>query len=54
MIAVLDGRVVGLLVLEMRDGKIASTHGMASPSRLGRLTAVWSEQEHDAPVVKSW
>ncbi|MEO3782643.1 sigma-70 family RNA polymerase sigma factor [Actinocorallia sp. B10E7] len=54
MIAVIDDRVVGLVVLEMRDGKIASAHGMASPKRLGRLTAAWSQQEHDAPIVESW
>ncbi|MBA9007731.1 sigma-70 family RNA polymerase sigma factor [Thermomonospora cellulosilytica] len=54
MIAVLDDRVVGLVVFEMREGKIASAYGMASPKRLGRLTAVWSKQEHDAPILESW
>ncbi|MFI7708182.1 hypothetical protein [Nonomuraea sp. NPDC049480] len=54
VIAVVDDRVVGLLVLGMRGGKIAFAHGMASPKRLGRLTAVWSEQEHGAPIIESW
>lgn len=54
MIAVLDGRVVGLLVLEMRDGRVASAHGMASPKRLGRLASTWSGREHGAPVVAAW
>ncbi|GGS75215.1 DNA-directed RNA polymerase sigma-70 factor [Planobispora rosea] len=54
LIAVFGNRVVGLLVLEMREGKIAFGHGIASPKRLGRLTAMWSEQEHDAPIVESW
>jgi len=54
LIVVLDDRVVGLLVLEMRDGKAASVHGMASPKRLGRLTAAWSAQGHDAPIVAAW
>ncbi|GIH97823.1 sigma-70 family RNA polymerase sigma factor [Planobispora siamensis] len=54
LIAVIDDQVAGLLVLEMREGKIASAHGIASPKRLGRLTAVWSEQQHDAPIVESW
>src|SRR5688572_20286205 len=48
VIAVVDDRVVGLLVLGMRGGKIAFAHGMASPKRHGRLTAVWSEHDDDA------
>ncbi|GAA3447613.1 sigma-70 family RNA polymerase sigma factor [Planomonospora venezuelensis] len=54
LVAVVGDQVTGLVVLEMREGRIASAYGMASPKRLGRLTAVWSEQEHDAPIVESW
>ncbi|GAA0936874.1 sigma-70 family RNA polymerase sigma factor [Actinocorallia libanotica] len=54
LIAVLDDRVVGLVVFQTREGRIATVHGMASPKRLGRLTAAWSARERTAPLVESW
>ncbi|MDX6742654.1 sigma-70 family RNA polymerase sigma factor [Actinocorallia sp. A-T 12471] len=54
VVAVVDGRVVGLVILETRDGKIMFMRGVASPEHLGRLTEVWSAREHDAPIVPSW
>lgn len=54
VIAVLDDRVVGVAVLEVRGDKIASVCGMASPARLGRLTEQWRRHEHDAPLIESW
>ncbi|MEV5409538.1 sigma-70 family RNA polymerase sigma factor [Thermopolyspora sp. NPDC052614] len=54
LIAVIDNRVVGVLALETHKGKVAFACAVASPKRLGRLTATWSKQEHDAPIVESW
>lgn len=54
LVAVLGSRVVGLSVLVLRDGKIAFAYGTASPERLGRLAAAWSEREHDAPIIHAW
>ena len=54
VIAVLDDRVVGVVVLEVRDGKIAAVRGIAAPDRLGRLTEEWRQHEHDAPVINAW
>ncbi|WP_106402549.1 sigma-70 family RNA polymerase sigma factor [Actinocorallia populi] len=54
LIAVLDDRVVGLVVFGTRDGKIASAHGLASPHRLGRLTSAWTKRERPAPLIESW
>jgi RNA polymerase sigma-70 factor (ECF subfamily) len=54
MIAVIDSRVVALAVFEMRAGKIAFAFSTSSRERLGRVTAVWSKREHDAPVIDSW
>lgn len=53
VIAAVDDRVVGVVVLEVRDGRIATVRGMG-PSRLGRLSAVWRRREHDAPLIESW
>jgi RNA polymerase sigma-70 factor (ECF subfamily) len=54
IIAAIDDRVVGVLVLDVRDGKVAVVRGMAAPDRIGRLTAQWRRREHDAPVIESW
>ena len=54
MIAALDDRVLGVVILDVRDDKIAAVHGMAAPARLGRLTEQWRRREHDDPVVGSW
>jgi RNA polymerase sigma-70 factor (ECF subfamily) len=54
MLATLDDRVVGVLVLEVRDDKISGVRGIAARQRLGRLTEEWQRQEHDAPLIESW
>ncbi|MBE1491363.1 sigma-70 family RNA polymerase sigma factor [Plantactinospora soyae] len=54
VIAVLDDRVVGVLVLDVRGDKIAVVRGMADPDRLGRLTEQWRRREHDDPLIESW
>ncbi len=54
MIAVLDDRVLGAVILEIRDDKIASVCGMAAPARLERLTKEWRRHEHDDPIIESW
>ncbi len=54
MIAVIDDRVVSVLTLEIHQGRIAFACAVSTPERLGRLTAAWSGQEHDAPIIESW
>ncbi|SFA76751.1 RNA polymerase, sigma subunit, ECF family [Amycolatopsis marina] len=54
VIATLDDRVLGAVILEVRGDKIAAVHGMASPARLGRLTEEWRRREHDVPLIESW
>ncbi len=54
LVAVLDGRVLGVVVLDLGDGGIAAVHGIASRERLGRLDAAWSRREPDTPVVAKW
>lgn len=54
LIAVIGDRVVGVLVLETREGKIAHACAVATPTRLGRCSAMWARQEHDAPLIESW
>jgi RNA polymerase sigma-70 factor (ECF subfamily) len=54
LIAVFDDRVVGVLVLDVRDDKIAVARGISDPDRLGRLTEAWRRCQHDDPLIQSW
>src|SRR5690606_31718876 len=55
IVAVSANRVVGVVVLEVRDGdKVAAVCGMAAAHRLGRLTAQWQRTEHPDPVLENW
>ncbi|WP_067534243.1 sigma-70 family RNA polymerase sigma factor [Nocardia crassostreae] len=54
MLFIVDDRIVGITVLEIRDDKIASMHGIAAPRRLDRLTAAWLRRDHDVPLLESW
>ncbi|WP_280494166.1 sigma-70 family RNA polymerase sigma factor [Nocardia asiatica] len=54
MLATVGDRVRAVVILEIRDDKIASMHGIAAPHRLGRLTEQWQRQEHDVPLITAW
>ncbi|WP_017586273.1 sigma-70 family RNA polymerase sigma factor [Nocardiopsis ganjiahuensis] len=54
LVAVLDDRVVGVVVLGVREGRISAMHGIASPSRLGRLTEQWRRGGHRDPLIDAW
>ncbi len=54
LIAALDDRVLGVVVLEVRGDRVAVVRGMSDPDRLGRLTRQWRRCEHDDPLIASW
>jgi RNA polymerase sigma-70 factor (ECF subfamily) len=54
LIAAFDDRVVGVVVLDVRDDKVAVVRGISDPDRLGRLTEEWRRREHDDPLIQSW
>ncbi|MEU3018718.1 MULTISPECIES: sigma-70 family RNA polymerase sigma factor [unclassified Nocardiopsis] len=54
MVVALGDRVVGVMALGMRDGRIAEVVGTASAERLGRFSEAWSREGHVDPVVASW
>jgi RNA polymerase sigma factor (sigma-70 family) len=54
VLAVVEGRIVGAVAFEVRDGRIASLYGVAAAGRLGRLGEAWRRREPDAPVIDTW
>ncbi|MFD3485058.1 sigma-70 family RNA polymerase sigma factor [Streptomyces sp. NPDC058665] len=54
VVAVLEGRVVGAVALEVSDGKVASLRGIAATDQLTRLNKAWQQHEPEAPVISAW
>ncbi|WP_238016805.1 sigma-70 family RNA polymerase sigma factor [Dactylosporangium sp. AC04546] len=54
LIAALDDRVLGVVILDVRDDRIAVLRGMSAQDRLRRLTEQWRQAEHDEPLIHSW
>jgi RNA polymerase sigma-70 factor (ECF subfamily) len=54
LIAVVGDRVVGVVVLDVRDDKVAALRGISDPDRLARITQQWQRREPDEPLIPSW
>ncbi|MFJ9824829.1 sigma-70 family RNA polymerase sigma factor [Streptomyces sp. NPDC101160] len=54
VVAVLDDQVVGAVVFEVSDGRIASLRGIGAADRIARLNAAWPLHEPDAPAIDAW
>ncbi|WP_075779865.1 sigma-70 family RNA polymerase sigma factor [Streptomyces acidiscabies] len=54
VLAVVDDRVVGAVAFEIRDGRIASLHGIGAADRLTRLDEGWRRHGPDTTVVTAW
>jgi RNA polymerase sigma-70 factor (ECF subfamily) len=54
LIAAFDDRVVGVVVLDVRDGKVAVLRGISDPARLARLTREWRRSAHHHPIIATW
>ncbi|ASO18337.1 RNA polymerase sigma-70 factor (ECF subfamily) [Actinoalloteichus hoggarensis] len=54
MIVTVDDRVLAAMILEIRDGRVATVHGMAAPERIARIAREWSRREHAEPLIESW
>ncbi|MEU7561928.1 sigma-70 family RNA polymerase sigma factor [Streptomyces eurythermus] len=54
VIGVVDGRVAGVVVFEVADGKVASLRGIAAANGLVRLNEAWGRHATGAPVISAW
>jgi RNA polymerase sigma-70 factor (ECF subfamily) len=50
LVAVLAGRVVTVLCLEVTADGIAAVRGQANPDKLARATALWAATDHGEPL----
>ena len=49
-----DGRVVGVMCLDLTPDGVAALHVQVNPGKLERITREWAASEHGAPVVDDW
>ncbi|MEW2297224.1 RNA polymerase sigma-70 factor [Streptomyces sp. NPDC006743] len=54
VVAVLDGRVVGILCLELTDGGIAAFRAQANPDKLVRASRRWASEDHGEPLFHAF
>lgn len=51
VLAVLEDRVVGAVMFEVGDDKVACLRGIAAADRLARLNTAWQRRDQEAPAV---
>ncbi|MEU8317376.1 RNA polymerase sigma factor SigJ [Nonomuraea sp. NPDC048881] len=54
VVAVLDGRVVGVMCLEVTAEGIAAFRNQVNPDKLDRATARWVASDHGEPVFRAF
>ncbi|MFF4438054.1 RNA polymerase sigma factor SigJ [Streptomyces sp. NPDC001621] len=54
VVAVLDGRVVGVMCLEITPEGIAAFRNQVNPDKLARATRRWAATEHGEPLFKAF
>lgn len=54
LVAVLDGRVVGVMCLEVTAAGIAAVRNQVNPDKLERATAQWASAAHGEPLIDAF
>ncbi|MEU0670486.1 RNA polymerase sigma-70 factor [Streptomyces lavendulocolor] len=54
VVAVVDGRVVGIMCLDITDEGIAAFRSQVNPDKLQRATEVWAATEHGEPLFRAF
>jgi RNA polymerase sigma-70 factor (TIGR02957 family) len=54
VVAVVDGRVVGVMCLEVTEAGISSVRSQVNPDKLVRATARWAATEHGEPLLHAY
>ncbi|MQA96284.1 MAG: sigma-70 family RNA polymerase sigma factor [Streptosporangiales bacterium] len=54
IVALVGDQVVGVMMLEVRDGRIAAVRNQVNPDKLAYITRRWQATEHGEPVGRAW
>jgi RNA polymerase sigma-70 factor (ECF subfamily) len=53
-VAVVDGRVIGIMCLEVTAEGIAAFRNQVNPDKLERATEVWAAADRGAPLFRAF
>ncbi|MCX5411319.1 RNA polymerase sigma factor SigJ [Streptomyces sp. NBC_00059] len=54
VVAVVDGRVIGIVCLEVTADGISAFRSQVNPDKLERATALWAASEHGEPLLSAF
>ncbi|MGW0782288.1 RNA polymerase sigma factor SigJ [Streptomyces sp. NPDC002913] len=54
VVAVVDGRVIGIVCLEVTADGISAFRSQVNPDKLERATALWAASEHGEPLLSTF
>ncbi|MFE1890635.1 RNA polymerase subunit sigma-70, partial [Streptomyces microflavus] len=54
VVAVVDGRVIGVMCVEVTDDGIAAFRNQANPDKLERATRQWATTDHGEPLFHAF
>ena len=54
VVVVLDGRVIGVMCLQVTADGIAAFRNQVNPDKLERATRVWTAEEHGEPLFNAF
>ncbi|WP_433161707.1 RNA polymerase sigma factor SigJ [Kribbella sp. CA-247076] len=54
VVVLLDGQVVGVMVLEVTADGITAVRSAVNPDKLARATARWNSADHGEPLLRAW
>ncbi|MFI6345003.1 RNA polymerase sigma factor SigJ [Streptomyces sp. NPDC050560] len=54
VVAVVEGRVVGVMCLEVTEHGIAACRNQVNPDKLGRATRQWAATDHGEPLLRAF
>ncbi|MFG2574717.1 RNA polymerase sigma-70 factor [Streptomyces sp. NPDC048481] len=54
LVAVLDGRVIGVMCLEIGADGIAAFRNQVNPDKLERATRLWAASDHGEPLLRAF
>jgi RNA polymerase sigma-70 factor (ECF subfamily) len=54
IVIVVDGRVVGVMALDVTADGISAVHSAVNPDKLERATVQWNASDHGEPLLREW
>ncbi|WP_026923770.1 RNA polymerase sigma-70 factor [Glycomyces arizonensis] len=54
LVAVVDGRLAGIMGIEVTGGRVSAVRNMVNPDKLVRAERQWRSGDHGEPIMSAW